>query len=132
MKVLTIKQPYVELIKNGIKKYEIRSRKTNYRGELYIHSSLAKINKNSRKNLFLNFIENKELEYGCILFKCNLIDCIYIDETFLKTIQNGAPKNLYTDDCIGYYAWLISDVTPLNKTIHAKGQLGIWNFNLPI
>jgi len=129
MKVLTIRQPYAEMIKEGIKKYEIRSRKTNYRGELYIHSSLAKINKNSNKNLFLGLLENKDLKYGYILCQCNLKDCIYINKEFLKTMNKDAPKNLYKDDCIGYYAWIISDVVLLTKPIAAKGQLGIWNLN---
>ena len=41
MKVITIKQPWATLIAEGIKKYEFRSWKTNYRGEIYIHASLS-------------------------------------------------------------------------------------------
>ena len=50
MKVLTIIEPYATLIKNGIKKIETRSWKTNYRGRLYIHTSVKK-----------NYVNNKEL-----------------------------------------------------------------------
>ena len=52
MKVLSIKEPYATLIKNGIKKIETRSYKTNYRGELYIHASLK---------MHDNYQDNKEL-----------------------------------------------------------------------
>lgn len=34
MKVLTIRQPWASLIMAGLKEYEFRSWKTNYRGEL--------------------------------------------------------------------------------------------------
>ena len=39
MKVISIKEPFATLIKDGIKIYETRSWKTNYRGEIYIHAS---------------------------------------------------------------------------------------------
>ena len=38
MKVLTIKQPWASLIVDGYKKYEFRSWKTKYRGEILIHA----------------------------------------------------------------------------------------------
>ena len=38
MKVLTIKQPWASLIAEGIKKYEFRTWKTKYRGDLLIHA----------------------------------------------------------------------------------------------
>ena len=129
MKVLSIRQPYASLIQEGIKKYEIRSRKINYRGKLYIHSSLAKITKKSRKNDFLYLLDNASLKYGHILFECDLVDCVLIDEEFLKEMNVGAPKGLYNDDCIGYYAWVIGEIKVLKEGIPAKGQLGIWNYN---
>lgn len=41
MKVLSIKEPFATLIKDGVKRYETRSWKTNYRGEIYIHASIG-------------------------------------------------------------------------------------------
>ena len=41
MKVLSIREPFATLIKDKVKIYETRSFKTNYRGEIYIHASLA-------------------------------------------------------------------------------------------
>ena len=41
MKVLSIKEPFATLVKDGVKRYETRSWKTNYRGEIYIHASLG-------------------------------------------------------------------------------------------
>lgn len=45
MKVISIKEPFATLIKNGNKHIETRSWKTNYRGELFIHASSKKITK---------------------------------------------------------------------------------------
>ena len=45
MKVLTIKEPFASLIANGLKEYEFRTWKTNYRGEVLIHASKS-IDKN--------------------------------------------------------------------------------------
>ena len=55
MKVLTIREPFATLIKNKVKYIETRSWKTNYRGELYIHSGLAKLSKDVEK-ICLNYI----------------------------------------------------------------------------
>ena len=38
MKVITLKQPWATLVAEGLKKYEFRSWKLNYRGEILIHA----------------------------------------------------------------------------------------------
>ena len=38
MKVITLKQPWATLVAEGIKEYEFRSWKYNYRGEILIHA----------------------------------------------------------------------------------------------
>ena len=85
MKVLTIKEPFATLIKNKIKYIETRSWKTKYRGELYIQASVAKLSKDirNRKEL-MNLFNEDELNYGKIICKCNLVDCIYITDEFIK------------------------------------------------
>lgn len=41
MKVLSVKQPWAQLIVCGAKRFEVRTWKTEYRGALYIHASAA-------------------------------------------------------------------------------------------
>ena len=41
MKVLTLKQPWATLVAEGIKRYEFRSWKTNYRGKILIHAGIG-------------------------------------------------------------------------------------------
>lgn len=46
MKVLSLKEPFVTLIKEKNKFIETRSWSTNYRGTLYIHASITNISRN--------------------------------------------------------------------------------------
>jgi hypothetical protein len=124
MKVLTIKQPFASLIANGYKKYEFRSWKTKYRGELYIHAGYG-IDKNC-----MDKVKNYNLEYpnGYIIAKCNLVDCVLVDENMNKRLKKENPK-VYTHDYTGFYAWVLEDITILNSPIKTKGKLSIWNYN---
>ena len=60
MKVLTIKQPWATLIMQGDKRFEFRSWKTKYRGELYIHTSSKVFNNPIVDNAY-KYIDKKEL-----------------------------------------------------------------------
>ena len=101
MKVLSIKEPYASLIKDGIKKIETRSWKTNYRGDY---------------------------SYGNIICKCKIIDCVYMTEEFILELRNTNYQEyicgLYE---VGRYAWILDDIEIIDK-ISCNGKLGIWNF----
>lgn len=126
MKVLSIKEPYASLIKEKKKKIETRSWKTNYRGELYIHASMSKSNKSN----LVNLLDDKNLNYGKIICKCNLVDCIYMTKEFIKNIkENNYVEYICGDYKEGNYAWILEDITPLKTFINAKGRLNIWNYN---
>ena len=128
MKVISIKEPFATLIRNGEKKIETRSWKTNYRGELFIHASGKSLAKEFLKNDYVTqLIDGVNMNYGNIICKGNLVDCIYMDEEFIKSIKDDVKEfnlGLYE---IGRYAWIFEDVTPIYP-IPAKGQLNIWNY----
>ena len=80
-----------------------------------------------KKELSLLYNEN-ELNYGYIICKCNLVDCIYITEDFINNLK----KKNYTEYICGHYevgryAWLLKDIEIITP-IRVKGQLGIWNY----
>lgn len=130
MKVLSLKEPFATLIKNNVKFIETRSWKTDYRGELYIHSSKSKIEKSvyKRKELLKLFDEN-ELSYGYIMCKCDLVDCIKITKEYQEEIKNNYPEQYICGDfTVGRYAWILKNIEPLKETIPAKGKLYIWNY----
>lgn len=130
VKVLTIREPYVSLIKKGIKTIETRSFKTNYRGEIYIHTSLAKLNKNiDNYNEIINLIDLNDLNYGNIVLKANIYDCIKMDKNFIDNIKKNYNEYISGYYKEGYYAWLLKDIKII-KSIPAKGKLGIWNMDI--
>lgn len=129
MKVLSLTEPYATLIKLGKKKIETRSFKTNYRGELYIHASSTKIPKEWKNNKeLMSLVDGNDLSFGLIICKCNLVDCVYMDEEFLDKIKKDKLELICGDYRLGRYAWILKDIEVLDKPIFAKGKLGIWNY----
>lgn len=124
VKVLTVKQPYASLIANGYKKYEFRSWKTNYRGELYIHAGKG-IDKDC-----MNRISKYNMQYlsGYIIAKVNLTDCILVDKKMDDELRK-INTDVYDHDHTGYYAWKLEDVKILEKPIKVKGKLSIWYYD---
>ena len=127
MKVLSIKEPYATLICNGKKRIETRSWKTNYRGELYIHASLSKMSKEVKeREELMEILDNDELNYGNIICKCNLIDCIYMTKEFVEDIKKDYQEYICGEYSEGRYAWVLDNIEIVDK-IPVKGKLGIWN-----
>lgn len=129
MKVISIKEPFATLIASGIKKIETRSWKTNYRGEIFIHASGKGLAKEFLTNDFvLDLIKDMDMNYGNIICRCKLVDCIYMDEKFLEYIKQNSIEYNVGEYKIGRYAWILEDIELINP-IPAKGKLNIWNFD---
>ena len=130
MKVINILEPWASLIKEKVKYIETRSLKTNYRGELYICASKKQLSKKDFTNYEkqLSLLKDTNFKYGYIIAKCNLIDCKYMDEKLIKEVKKNSNEYICGEYKIGIYAWILKDITVLDKPIKAKGQLGIWNY----
>ena len=130
MKVLSLTEPYATLIKEKKKLVETRSWKTSYRGELYIHASSTKIPKEWKNDKeFMGLVDNIPLNYGNIICKCNLVDCIYMTKEYVEDMKNNNYQEYicgkYEE---GRYAWILENIEPLTNAIKAKGHLSIWNY----
>lgn len=129
MKVISVKEPFATLIMNGDKLIETRSWKTNYRGELFIHASGKSLAKEFLTNDFvIDFIKDMDMNYGNIICKVNLIDCIYMDTKFIEHIKRNKKEYNYGEYKIGRYAWVFNNVEPIYP-IPTKGKLNIWNYD---
>lgn len=130
MKVLSLTEPCATLIKEKKKLVETRSWKTLYRGELYIHASSTKIPKEWKQNKeFMDLAKDNPLNFGNIICKCNLVDCVYMTKEYVEDMK----KNNYQEYICGKYeegryAWILEDIKPLDNLIKAKGHLSIWNY----
>jgi hypothetical protein len=130
MKVLSLTEPCATLIKEKKKLVETRSFKTNYRGELYIHASSTAIPKEWREDSeFMDLVRDIPLNFGYIICKCKLADCIYMDEDFVNEIKKNSQEYTCGKYEVGRYAWILEDIEPLKQSIKAKGQLNIWDYH---
>lgn len=124
MKVLTLKQPWATLVAEGIKKYEFRSWKTNYRGKILIHAGIG-IDKEAMKKfagLNLTFPSKK------ILAEVEIVDCLFLDDELNKKIiseNNIAYGNKKREG----YAWMLDNIKKINYEKELNGKLGLWNYD---
>ncbi len=127
MKVLTIRQPWATLIMQKNKRFEFRSWKTNYRGEVLIHAGKT-LDKEAADRL-KKYLPN-ELPLGKILGKVTITDCIPMSEEFAKMLSKEN-SDIYTSHSFSNnYGFKIENVEVFDVPIEAKGQLGFWNINL--
>lgn len=128
MKALSLQEPWATLICAGVKRIETRSWKTNYRGPLLIHASQRPVSvHDAHVQALLRLIPNVPLGCGQLLCRCRLADCVYMDADFLEKMQSDPQELLCGDYREGRYAWLLTDIEPLDSPIPAKGHLGLWN-----
>ena len=128
MKVLTIKQPYASLIAYGIKKYEFRTWKTNYRGEVLIHAGKS-VDKKAMEEFKVY-----DLDYpcGCIIAKVKITDVTLVTDEFRGKLEKENPlvyKHVIQDKNWQGYGFKMEDVQRI-EPIYVKGKLGLWNYDL--
>ncbi len=118
MKVLSLKQPWAELILQGRKKIELRKWNTKFRGEFLIHSSKVP-DKEAMKRLGFS-----ELPCGFILGKARLVSVKkYLNDC---EFDKDKEKHLATKEW-GDYGFILEDVKR-ESPVEAKGKLGFWDY----
>lgn len=129
MKTLTINQPFATLIVEGLKEYEFRTWKTNYRGEILIHAGKGVDKKAMKKYEYLG------LEYpkGCIIGKTTITDCIKIDDDARKMLKEKNSiiySNIIDNKDWNGYGFKLENVEKL-ENIEVCGKLSFWEFDYP-
>ena len=125
MKVLTLKQPWASLVAEGIKQYEFRTWKTNYRGKVLIHAG-AGVEKKE-----LDRFKDLDLDYPSkrIIAEVEIEDCLELDDNLNKKIINE--NNVaYGSKYRTGYAWKLKNVKKINVDKEINGKLGLWNIDL--
>ena len=106
-------------------KYEFRSWKLNYRGDIIIHAGLG-VDKEAMdkvKELGLEFPSKK------LMAIVHIDDCILLDENISKKINKENPL-VYGNKVRDGYAWKLSNVRLLDIPDSISGKQGIWNYDL--
>ena len=124
MKVLTLKQPWATLVSEGIKEYEFRSWKTNYRGKVLIHAG-AGIDKKEMerfKDLNLKYPSKR------IIAEVEIEDSLELDDKLNQKIISE--NNIaYGSKIRTGYAWKLKNVKKIKSNKEINGKLGLWNID---
>ena len=126
MKVITIKQPWATLIVEGYKRFEFRSWKTNYRGDILIHAGKG-IDKEAMERL-KKYLPD-EIPLGKIIGKATLTDCVPMSKDFADKLAKENNDIYTTHSFSRNYGFKLENVEKLDNQVEVKGQLGLWNYN---
>ena len=138
MKVLSIRQPHAHLLRfQGLKRFETRKRKTQYRGELGIHASqwvpprtlIEKIREQSG-GLRLDILpaDPEFYSYGALIAIGQLVDVARITPD-LAEAQN--PVELAVGFWERPFAWEIGNNLALREPIPMRGRITLWDWEPP-
>lgn len=123
MKVITLKQPWATLVAEGLKQYEFRSWKYNYRGEILIHAGAGIDREAIKRYEHLNF----EFPAKRIIAKVVIEDCIKLTPKISKEINMTNPL-VYGEKIRDGYAWKLANVEKIYLDKIVPGKQGIWNY----
>lgn len=138
MKALSIKNPFAALILAGVKKYEVRSWQTYYRGEILICSTQKPENDLWKYyneatfgfDVISNFhkFKGKDIPDGYAIATANLVDIKPFDQS--TPLQNAfsctqleAVKKNFGDK--PYYLWVLKNVNKIDP-FPVKGKHGLF------
>lgn len=154
MYAITIRQPWASLIMAGIKTLETRSRATNIRGRVLIHSALKPEFTGSYQNIEVGirkYIKElkeaaghlghnddfyRSLPLGKILGSVDLTDCLPAGDWLEvhKGKGNFERHEIYDREfTLGNlssdrFVWVLKDPQPWPDPFPVKGKQGFWNF----
>ena len=120
MKVLSLKQPFAELVVTGKKTIELRKWNTKFRGEFLVHAS-----KHPDKEAMEKF-GFKDLPTGQIIGKAILVDVKDYEKT--KDFEKDNDKHLASRNW-GGFGFILKDAKRITP-IKINGNLGFWNYDL--
>ena len=132
MKAITVKQPFAQLICEGIKDIENRTWKTNLRERVLIHTS-AKPNTFPLDMVFTQMQLDEMLKHNTMLYWCGHKEfgAKYYDSAIIGSVEIvDCVKNhssIWAEkDC---YNWVLANPRLFFEPIrNVKGKLGFWNY----
>jgi activating signal cointegrator 1 len=125
MRCLTVKQPYASAIAYGVKRYEVRTWQTSYRGPLVIHAGAGSV-------FFPGIRPDFYARRSQFVAICTLSDCLRVTrrKKSSATLADGTEICDLELDLGGFYsgdyAWQLSDVQPLETNVRITGRLSLW------
>ncbi len=130
-KAISLWQPWAFLIPLGLKHYETRSWKTNYRGKLLICATAS----NSKQyKEYLKIKDELQLPawgtftHSCAIALVDLVDCIQMNAEFIA--EQTRTEILCGDWQVGRYAWKLENMQALAEPFAVKGKQGFFSITV--
>jgi hypothetical protein len=128
MRVISLWQPWAQLIIDGRKRYETRHWATRYHGPLAIHAA-ATINPEVREALSAFEYKKENLAFGAVIGIVELESIIPMTDQFIEA------QSIYELAAglwqVGRYAWKMNVVEKFKVPITEKGRQGFWEWQRP-
>lgn len=132
MKAITLHQPFASLVAGGLKTYETRSWRTDYRGPLAIHAAM--IDKpipweiETKLNSMVKPYDFVRMGYplGAVLAVVDLVDVVVMDAGLIAGMDGN--NITFGDWSPGRFAWRLENPRRI-KPYYIRGQQGIWNLS---
>lgn len=121
--VLSIKQPWAQLILEGIKDVEVRSWATSYRGPIWIHTGQKvddyAMTRFGRTGLFTGGLVGHANLHGIRSFCCS---------SWVTWRERHRDDSDFNED-LAKYGWILRDATALVPPVQAKGKTGLFRLD---
>lgn len=141
-KVLSIRQPWASMIVRGLKRFEIRTWQTSYRGQLIIHASSATPTKAFAEEAFEEYPELGELmervgisslEGLRALPRSSIVGVVTLSDIFdaeqvqsKSTVDDATIMGGLDDDS---YYWLLTNAIEIEPVSGVNGKLNLWELD---
>jgi hypothetical protein len=133
MRVISLWQPWAELVVRGLKQYETRSWKLDASaiGKTYaIHASKkayqpGQYSQDFRTQMLMDGVDSYSFSYGCVLGVVDIVECITTEEIVRKL---SLREQLYGDFGAGRFAWRCENARRFPKPIEMTGRQGIFHW----
>jgi hypothetical protein len=121
MKAISVRQPWADLIIQGKKTLDLRTRKINYRGPIAIHASQI-IENEACERFELN---PKLLTVGAVIGVVQLVDIFEMEEArYIDNANHHLSHRSYRE---GLFGWQFEEPKELPKPIMFRGRQGVFN-----
>jgi hypothetical protein len=126
VRVLTVRDPWANLIADGRKQWETRTRATKWRGWVVIHAGVA-MTRPQRDLCARLSIDPKTVAKGRVVAIARLVECVPVDDMQAATHGRGLSEQELAlgDYTPGRWAWKLEDVRAFDGPA-LKGKLGLW------
>jgi activating signal cointegrator 1 len=133
MKCLSVRQPWATFILRGVKRFETRTWRTDYRGPLAIHAGRQlddNILRLCARPLFRQllqaggFASMTGLPRGYVLGFVDLVDCLVVP---CAGLSEALVEQALGDFTPGRFAWQLANPRALARPLRLTGQLSLFD-----